>query len=174
MNLENCTGSASKICHIALQPRYRSNCSDPQGIRLPTKLPFLSKIDITSDVFARHFLQTFGYFLPEKNSVPSSSIKLHNNATALFNPPPTPPRCGKNQHGELLAPVHSAACTAEDCTVLQTLGGDYTKYKYTVPRPAQCCGGRFAVVRVRDDESIPPRLEGPHGACRVEGQRRDP
>ena len=44
-----------RICLIALQPRRIRNCPDtPQGhMRLPTKLPFLAKLDLKTDVFSR-------------------------------------------------------------------------------------------------------------------------
>ena len=49
-----------RICYLALQPGEIINCPDtPRGhMRLPTKLPFLSKMDLTTDVFSR-FLDIF-------------------------------------------------------------------------------------------------------------------
>lgn len=52
--------------HIALQSRIIRNCAGtPYGhVRLPTKLPFLSKMDLIRAMLSKSFLQTFGYFAP--------------------------------------------------------------------------------------------------------------
>ena len=70
-----------RIFDIALQPRKVRDCPyTTQGqIRLPTKLPFLSKIDLTSDLmfFLKTFLQIFENISPKKMRFPLQACHVY-------------------------------------------------------------------------------------------------
>ena len=100
-----------RSCYIALQLRRTRICPyTPQDhIMLPTKLPFLSKIGLTTDVF----FKILGDFSPEQKPVRSSKHANTQYSNTIFFLVFSPRDADKISSAYCLLLVHAVACTAE-------------------------------------------------------------
>ena len=156
-----------RSCYIALQLRRTRICPyTPQDhIMLPTKLPFLSKIGLTTDVF----FKILGDFSPEQKPVRSSKHANTQYSNTIFFLVFSPRDADKISSAYCLLLVN---CCRLYSRRLNSTADPWCRGR--ILRPALRCGGRFGVVWVRGSYSISRRFEGLHGACRVESGREDP
>ena len=89
--------------------------------------------------------QDFGFFFAKIDPVHSSSMQIPKNCNTVFYRPAAECACDARL---LLRPVRQRIVVY--CKTL---------LRIKIPRPARHRGGRFAVLRVRGDKSIPRRFE---------------